>query len=91
MEPKPNPLSIYGSTKQRGEEAIRQSDCKHLIFCTSWVYGTGGRNFIQTILRLAKERDSLNVVGDQYGAPTSAALIAEITAKAIKAINHGAM
>lgn len=77
----PNPQSVYGKSKWAGENAIRQSDCDHLIFRTSWVFGAHGGNFVKTILRLAKERASLNVVADQYGAPTSAALIADITAQ----------
>jgi dTDP-4-dehydrorhamnose reductase len=87
----PNPLSIYGKTKLQGEEAIRQSECKHLIFRTTWVYGVQGNNFIKNILRFAKERDSLSVVADQHGAPTSATLISEITLKAISAILNGTM
>jgi len=81
----PNPLGIYGETKLQGEESIRRSGCKYLIFRTSWVYGAHGSNFIKTILRLARERETLNVVVDQHGTPTSAALIAEISAKAIPA------
>ncbi len=87
----PNPLSVYGNTKLEGEVVIQQSGCKHLIFRTSWVYGTYGNNFIKTILHLAKEKDSLNVVADQHGAPTPAALIAEITIKAISAILNGSI
>lgn len=87
----PNPLGIYGETKLKGEWSIRQSGCKYLIFRTSWVYGAHGSNFIKTILRLAMEREVLNVVADQHGAPTSAGLIAEISAKAIPAISSGAM
>ncbi|WP_275099264.1 dTDP-4-dehydrorhamnose reductase [Sedimenticola hydrogenitrophicus] len=87
----PNPLGIYGETKLKGEESIRRSGCKYLIFRTSWVYGAHGSNFIKTILRLAREREALNIVADQHGAPTSAALIAEISAKAIPAILSGAM
>ena len=74
------PQSVYGKTKFEGEEAIRKSGCKHLIFRTSWVYAARGSNFAKTMLRLAKERDELNVVGDQVGVPTSAELIADITA-----------
>lgn len=75
-----NPLSMYGKTKLEGEELIRQSKTKHLIFRTSWVYAARGGNFAKTMLRLAKERDQLKVVADQHGAPTSAELIADVTA-----------
>ena len=78
-----NPLSAYGRSKRAGEQAIEQSGCRALIFRTSWVFSTHGGNFIKTILRLAKERENLNVVADQYGAPTSAELIADVTALAI--------
>ena len=74
------PLSIYGQTKLEGEEAIRASGCKHLIFRTSWVYAARGSNFVKTMLRLAKDREELRVIADQHGAPTSAELIADITA-----------
>jgi dTDP-4-dehydrorhamnose reductase len=77
------PLSVYGSTKLRGEQAITESGCRHLLFRVSWVYATGHSNFGATMLRLARDRSSLNVVADQIGAPTSAGLIAAITAKAI--------
>ena len=80
------PLNIYGKTKLAGEKAIQKSKCKHLIFRTSWVYGARGNNFAKTMLRLAKERDSLSVINDQFGAPTSAELIADVTAHAIRAI-----
>ena len=78
-----NPQSVYGRSKRAGEEAILQSGCKALIFRTSWVFSVFGGNFIKSILRLAKERESLNVVADQHGAPTSAELIADVTALAI--------
>lgn len=78
-----NPQSVYGRSKWEGEEAIRARTAHHLILRTSWVVGTHGGNFLKTILRLAHERDSLNVVADQIGAPTSAALIADVTAQLI--------
>lgn len=74
------PLGIYGQTKLEGELAIRASGCNHLIFRTSWVYATRGANFAKTMLRLAKDREELRVIADQHGAPTSAELIADITA-----------
>ncbi len=75
-----SPLSVYGASKLAGEELIKQSHAKHLIFRTSWVYGSHGNNFPKTILRLAKEKSELSIVSDQYGAPTNASLIADITA-----------
>jgi dTDP-4-dehydrorhamnose reductase len=78
------PLSVYGATKLEGEQLIQQSGCRHLIFRTSWVYGARGGNFAKTMLRLARERDSLNVIDDQIGAPTGADLLADITAHAIR-------
>lgn len=77
------PLSVYGKTKLEGEQRIRQHHAKHLIFRTSWVYGARGGNFAKTILRLAKEKDELNIIADQHGAPTSAELIADVTALAL--------
>lgn len=76
----PNPLSVYGKTKLEGERAIQASGCRHLILRTAWVYAARGRNFLLTILRLARERPELRVVNDQFGAPTSAAAIAAATA-----------
>jgi len=78
------PLSVYGATKLEGEQLIQQSGCRHLIFRTSWVYGARGGNFARTMLRLARERDSLNVIDDQFGAPTGADLLADVTAHAIR-------
>lgn len=76
-----NPINIYGKTKLTGEDAIRNSGLPHLIFRTSWVYATRGRNFLLTILRLATEREELRIVSDQVGAPTCASEVAAATAK----------
>jgi dTDP-4-dehydrorhamnose reductase len=76
---KPNPLNVYGATKLAGEEAIQRAGGKYLIFRTSWVYGPHGNNFLQTMLRLGRERDLLNIVDDQYGAPTSSIELANAT------------
>ncbi len=84
------PLSVYGATKLEGEQLIQQSGCKHLIFRTSWVYGARGGNFAKTMLRLAQERDSLNVINDQIGAPTGSDLLADVTAHAIRAAQQHA-
>ncbi len=80
------PLSVYGSSKLAGEQAIQASGCSHLIFRTSWVYAARGNNFAKTMLRLARERDSLNVIDDQFGAPTGAELLADVTAHAIRGV-----
>jgi len=78
------PLNVYGATKLESEQLIQQSGCQHLIFRTGWVYGARGANFAKTMLRLARERDSLSVINDQIGAPTGADLLADITAHAIR-------
>lgn len=78
-----NPQSVYGRTKRDGELALQASCPQHLIFRTSWVVGAHGANFAKTMLRLAAERDSLSIIADQYGAPTSAALLADITAQVV--------
>lgn len=80
------PLSVYGTTKLQGEQAIQSSGCTHLIFRTSWVYAARGNNFAKTMLRLARERDSLNVIDDQFGTPTGADLLADVTAHSIRAV-----
>jgi len=77
------PLNVYGQTKLEGEQAIRQSGCRHLIFRTSWVYGARGGNFARTMLKLASERDELTVIDDQIGSPTGADLLADVTAHAV--------
>ncbi len=82
------PLSVYGQTKLAGEQAIIDSGCAHLIFRTSWVYAARGNNFAKTMLRLAAERERLNVIDDQIGAPTGAELISDVTAHAIRATRH---
>jgi dTDP-4-dehydrorhamnose reductase len=82
----PSPLNVYGQTKLGGEQAIQNSGCRHLIFRTSWVYSAQGNNFIRTILRLAAEREALQVINDQHGAPTGASLIADVTAHALKQV-----
>jgi dTDP-4-dehydrorhamnose reductase len=78
------PLSVYGQTKLYGEKAIVASGCKYLIFRTSWVYAARGGNFAKTMLRLAQEREKLTVINDQYGAPTGADLIADVTTQAMR-------
>ena len=78
------PLSVYGATKLEGEQLIRQAGCQHLILRTSWVYAARGGNFAKTMLRLAQERERLTVIDDQWGAPTSAELLADVTAHALR-------
>jgi len=79
----PRPLGVYGASKQAGEELVQASGADHLIFRTSWVYGLRGKNFLLTMQRLARERDKLAVVADQFGAPTWARSIAEASAQAL--------
>ena len=78
------PLSVYGQSKLAGERAIAATGARHLIFRTSWVYAARGGNFAKTMLRLAKERERLTVIDDQWGAPTGADLIADVTAHAVR-------
>jgi len=76
----PNPINAYGRSKLIGEQAIQQAGCDHLILRTTWVYAARGKNFLKTMLRLAQEREELKIVADQYGAPTWARNIADVTA-----------
>ena len=82
------PLSVYGQTKLEGEQAMQASGCRHLIFRTSWVYAARGGNFAKTMLRLAQERERLTVINDQWGAPTGADLLADVTAHAIRHVQR---
>ena len=82
------PLSVYGVTKLEGEQLVAQHCSRHLIFRTSWVYAARGGNFAKTMLRLAKERERLTVIDDQFGAPTGAELLADVTAHAIRAVQQ---
>ena len=82
------PLSVYGGSKLEGEQLIQASGCRHLIFRTSWVYAARGGNFAKTMLRLAQEREALSVIDDQWGAPTGADLIADVTAHAIRQLQR---
>lgn len=82
-EDKPSPMNVYGRTKLAGEQAVQAAGIPHLILRTSWVYGARGKNFLLTILRLAKERDELKIVSDQIGAPTWSRMIAEASAQIV--------
>jgi dTDP-4-dehydrorhamnose reductase len=82
-EAETGPLGVYGQSKLEGDEAIAASGCRHLIFRTSWVYSARGNNFMKTMLRLAKDKTTLNIVADQIGAPTPARLLANVTAHAL--------
>lgn len=79
-----DPQNIYGKTKRLGERVLEQSGVQFLNFRTSWVYASRGQNFIKTMLKLAKTKTELSVIADQMGAPTGAALIADITAQALR-------
>ncbi|SFC78309.1 dTDP-4-dehydrorhamnose reductase [Polaromonas sp. OV174] len=83
---RPAPLNVYGQTKLEGEQLIAQRCKKYLIFRTSWVYAARGGNFAKTMLRLAQERERLTVIDDQWGAPTGAELIADVSAHAIRQV-----
>ncbi len=80
------PMSVYGQTKHLGEQAIAKTCKKHLVLRTSWVVGSHGGNFLKTMLRLAAERDSLRVVADQVGVPTSTQLLADTTVALLRAM-----
>lgn len=83
-EDKPNPESVYGSTKLEGERAVLENCSNSLILRTSWVYSLHGQNFLRTMLRLADERDELSIVGDQVGAPTTTRALADASLKLVQ-------
>ncbi len=85
----PGPLNVYGASKLAGEEAIQQAGGKYLIFRTSWVYGPHGNNFLLTMLRLSRERESLDIVDDQFGAPTSSIELAGTTNAIVNGVLAG--
>ncbi|HYG42786.1 MAG TPA: dTDP-4-dehydrorhamnose reductase [Bordetella sp.] len=87
----PHPLNEYGRSKLAGEQAIQASGCRALILRTSWIYAVHGGNFVKTVLHLARQRDELRVVADQVGAPTSAELVADVTALALAAHRRQAL
>ena len=86
----PNPLGAYGQSKLEGDQAVKASGADHLIFRLCWVYGARGQNFVLTMQRLAREREKLRVVGDQFGCPTWSRMIAEATAQALKQVTTSA-
>jgi dTDP-4-dehydrorhamnose reductase len=85
----PNPLGAYGRSKLEGDRAVKASGANYLIFRLCWVYGARGQNFMLTMQRLAREREKLRVVGDQFGCPTWSRMIAEATALALKQVLNG--
>lgn len=78
------PLGVYGASKLAGEQALAASEAAHIIFRTSWVYGATGNNFLRTILRLARDRETMKIVGDQHGAPTGSDDLARLTVHTIQ-------
>ena len=82
---KTNPQSVYGKTKCESEEKIR-THTKHIILRTSWVFGVHGNNFLKTMLRLIQEKESLNIVSDQWGSPASASMLSDVTFKIVDTI-----
>jgi len=86
----PNPLGAYGRSKLEGDRAVKASGADHLIFRLCWVYGARGQNFMLTMQRLAREREALRVVADQFGCPTWSRMIAEATALALQQVPAGA-
>ncbi|MDO4896670.1 MAG: dTDP-4-dehydrorhamnose reductase [Moraxella sp.] len=83
-----NPINHYGYSKRQGEIALENSGCSFINIRTSWVYGVYGHNFLKTMLKLGKERDTLNIINDQIGSPTPAFLIADITAHILQTYQH---
>ncbi|MFM1886480.1 MAG: hypothetical protein RL026_1637 [Pseudomonadota bacterium] len=83
------PLGAYGQTKLEGEQAIQASGARHLILRSGWIHSRHGHNFARTMLRLARERETLTVVDDQCGAPTGADLVADVTTKALRQLLAG--
>ncbi|MFX4261831.1 dTDP-4-dehydrorhamnose reductase [Pelotomaculum propionicicum] len=87
----PNPINVYGRTKLAGEQAIRAVGAPYMILRTSWVYGTNGRNFLLTILRLAEEKEELKIVDDQVGTPTWSRFLAGTTAQMLQKVYNTAL
>lgn len=87
-EDTPNPINIYGASKLAGDNAVMNAGCKYIILRCSWLYGLRGKNFPSTMLRLSQEKESLQVVNDQFGVPTSTELVASITTKIIDKISR---
>lgn len=86
----PNPKNVYGKSKLAGEEVLSASGIAHVVFRTSWVYGATGKNFVRSILKLAREREQLRIVADQYGAPTWSFELARLTARVIEMVESRA-